>query len=164
MTIIRALFCCVTAVSAFACWSESAPFGEGGNDGICSGAGCTDSVSIDVSRRDEQIFVPAEYEFDMEIESGNPIAVSCTLSSEASLSCSGDTNLLDVRLNDDFDIFTLRIENASPDQLFVAVYKDDSEIGEDILAPGYDYITGNDPDCTATCVQGNVEMRVASGE
>ncbi len=161
--IASALLWSAAGLVASACWSEGGPLsGMGGNDGVCAGADCVDMVSIQISRRDELLFQPGEYQFQVEIERENPMVTTCTLSQEASFSCSGPSRM-SVRLNSDFDIFTIKIEDAAPEQLLVAVLLDDGEIGEDLLTPDYEYIVGDDPDCMETCMQGNVEMRVASG-
>lgn len=159
-------YCTVFAMGAAAlvtssCWSEGDPFETSESDGICLAPDCADSVTVDVRRRDEEIFPPGDYLFSVEIDAGVPIAATCTLSSNAAFSCAEDAGI-DVQLNASFDRFIVRIDNRAPDQLFISVSFNDGEIGTEILAPDYAYVGSNDPDCNLTCMQGTAEMRTTS--
>ncbi len=149
-------------VLALGCWSEGMPLENTGEaDGLCTAPDCSDTLSVDVTRRDEQIFPPGDYTFSIEIDAGSPLSAACSLSAEAVLSCSA-SNALHVRLNDNYNRFIVRVDDRAPEQLLMSVSFGDTEIGVDLLTPDYEYIGSNDPDCTLTCMQGTAAMRTAA--
>lgn len=144
-----------------ACWGEEGGLGLGEADGICSELDCRDMVGIEVSRRDEDVFPPGDYTFWVEIDAGSPLVESCALSEDASLSCGGEEDV-SVRLTEKLDTLVLRVDGVSPEQLLVSVSFGGVEVGVEILEPDYEFIGGEDPDCTQTCLQGTAEMRTIS--
>jgi hypothetical protein len=152
----------MVAATVSACWSEGMPLENTGEaDGICTDPDCDDTVTVDVTRRDEQIFPPGEYTFSMEIEAGSPRVAGCTMEEDYSLSCTGSASL-NVRIHADLDRFIIRADDQSPEQLLVVVEFEGTEIGAEILIPNYEYVGSADPDCTLTCMQGTAEMRTAA--
>ena len=144
------------------CWSEGMPLENTGKaDGICGESSCSDTVTVDVTRRDEQIYPPGDYHFSAEIDALFPLIAACTLPPDGPLICSGSAEV-HVRLSSSHDRFIVQIYNRAPEQVLLSVWFDDTEIGAEILTPSYEYVGGNDPDCSLTCMQGTAALRTAA--
>ncbi len=147
-------------LNVVSCWTETDSVTLGDYTGNCLYKNCIDMLQIQISRRDEGIFLPGTYEFHIEIDKNTSIVADCTITDNGAFQCESNMSDIETRLSPFLDTFIIQITNVSPQQILVHIYLDDMKIGEDILSPSYEYIAGNDPDCSDTCVNGTAEMRI----
>ena len=107
------------------CWGER----QGGPSGIadCSDFECDNILTIYVTRRDEEPFVPGEYRFSID---DDDTVVSCAIRDEDDLACDGDTEDLEAVLSPNEDEFTLRW-NKAPATLSIEIqrmWEDNSQV------------------------------------
>ncbi len=143
-----------------ACWTEEGPQDTvGSGNPACADFFCEEILSIEVERRDQEAFVPGEYLFFLGQE--HPL-VTCRLpSGDGEETCSGDTDMMAVSLDEPRRVFTLRF-SAVPLEIYVEVQLDGAVIGSEMLAPDTSLIVSPNPECTESCLQGRAVMTVQS--
>ena len=148
---------------ATGCWSENKQPSDDGYIGgpYCPPLNCANQLHIYVERRDQTVFSSGMYAFEIEIEPGNLLKLTCQLDDQLSLSCDGDTGMVRIGINVSGKQISLGVD-ATPTQVLVMAYFEDEEIGSDLLVPKYQIITALDPACTESCEEGACTLKVAS--
>ena len=141
-----------------ACWAdEDDPGGDPLSNGIyCHDLDCKDMLTIDVRRRDGAVFQPGEYTISLGTDEPQ---VTCAIPLEGEVRYDGDTDLMDVSLNQARDLISIRF-GITPQEIYMEVLLDEAIIGSEILVPDYKVITSQDPECYDTCTQGAATMLV----
>jgi hypothetical protein len=154
----RAMWCLFPFIGLAACWTEEEkPDGDPiGNGPRCYDLNCEDLLAIEVSRRDNEVFVSGEYTFSLGPDEPE---VACTVPDQGAPTYEGDTGIMALSLNQARDLFTLRFD-VTPREIYLEVLLDDAVIGSETLVPRYQIITSRDPECLETCTQGSVAMTV----
>ncbi len=144
----------VAAALLGGCWSEGA--GAGGS-AACGAFQCADLLTLNVTRRDAEAFIPGEYTFTID---DGAVVVRCALAADGSLGCVEDTDILSVSITPKDEEFTLRLD-GTPVALAITVDYNGERIGAETLAPRYQMIVPDDPDCD-TCLHGSETIGVQS--
>jgi hypothetical protein len=141
-----------------ACW----PGAGSGLVGSCTEMGCSDTLVIDIERRDTEPYVEGSYSFTLSPAGESTLIVDCTLDNQdGPLTCSANSVLIETKINGFGDTFTIRISEA-PQSILVTVEFGTQLLGEETLSPEYGIFTPNGVECEPMCFQGSTTIRVSA--
>ena len=130
----------------------------------CTEMGCQDQLTVEVVRADNLGFMSGLYTFEVEVpEAQLSYWIECAAGyGDGGLDCdAGDLAVLGARL--DSTGSTLWVDCAmAPVQALVRVSYNGLPIGERAIAPVYEEVFPNGPDCPPACWQGTATMAVES--
>ena len=143
------------------CWSE----GETGDDMYpesfyCPPLNCSDQLTVYIEHKDKSDIETGEYRFELTTPKETFDEIVCTVASNASLKCDGESDALYIVLDEPENRFILRFD-TTPDQVSSTISLDDELLDQSTIYPSYESITASDPACEAFCLQGTDYIRLS---